>query len=175
MKIICPDPDNFSSKAKFFLKNKFNLTLCSPSEFLNHNSLADFDCLLIRFNTIVDENILNKLQNLQYILCPTTGLDHIDIDIAKKRRIKIISLKGDIEFLRSITSTAELAFLLILSSSRKINVSFNDASKLLKTEKNKLVDELKTIGKETGGDKMKKLKILGKLLNILGINKPVSF
>jgi len=58
---------------------------------------------------------------------------------------------------------------------KKIDVSFNDASKLLKTEKNKLVDELKTIGKETGGDKMKKLKILGKLLNIIGINKPVSF
>ncbi len=46
---------------------------------------------------------------------------------------------------------------------------------ILKTEKNKLVEELKTIGKETGGDKMKKLKILGKLLNILGIKKPVSF
>ena len=58
---------------------------------------------------------------------------------------------------------------------KKIDTSFNDASKLLKTEKNKLVEELKTIGKETGGDKMKKLKILGKLLNILGIKKPVSF
>ena len=58
---------------------------------------------------------------------------------------------------------------------KKIDTSFIDASKLLKTEKNKLVEELKTIGKETGGDKMKKLKILGKLLNILGIKKPVSF
>ena len=58
---------------------------------------------------------------------------------------------------------------------KKIDISFNDASKLLKTEKNKLVEELKTIGKETGGDKMKKLKILGKLLNILGIKKPISF
>jgi len=58
---------------------------------------------------------------------------------------------------------------------KKIDTSFNDASKLLKTEKNKLAEELKTIGKETGGDKMKKLKILGKLLNILGIKKPVSF
>ena len=58
---------------------------------------------------------------------------------------------------------------------KKIDTSFNDASKLLKTEKNKLVEELKTIGKETGGDKMKKLKILGKLLNILGLKKPVSF
>ena len=58
---------------------------------------------------------------------------------------------------------------------KKIDTSFIDASKLLKTEKNKLVEELKTVGKETGGDKMKKLKILGKLLNILGIKKPVSF
>jgi len=58
---------------------------------------------------------------------------------------------------------------------KKIDTSFSDASKLLKTEKNKLAEELKTIGKETGGDKMKKLKILGKLLNILGIKKPVSF
>ena len=58
---------------------------------------------------------------------------------------------------------------------KKIDLSFNEASKLLKTEKNKLADELKTVGKKTSGDKMKKLKILGKLLNILGINKPVSF
>jgi len=58
---------------------------------------------------------------------------------------------------------------------KKIDVSFSEASKLLKTDKNRLVEELKTVGKETGGDKMKKLKILGKLLNILGIKKPVSF
>ena len=58
---------------------------------------------------------------------------------------------------------------------KKIDLSFNEASKLLKTEKDKLADELKTVGKKTSGDKMKKLKILGKLLNILGINKPVSF
>ena len=58
---------------------------------------------------------------------------------------------------------------------QKIDESFKDAAKLLKTDKNKLVEELKLVGKETGGDKMKKLKILGKLLNILGIKKPVNF
>ena len=58
---------------------------------------------------------------------------------------------------------------------KKIDLSFNEASKLLKTEKDKLADELKIVGKNTSGDKMKKLKILGKLLNILGLNKPVSF
>ena len=58
---------------------------------------------------------------------------------------------------------------------KKIDSSFFEAAQLLKTDKNKLANELKEVGKETGGDKMKKLKIIGKLLNILGIKKPVSF
>jgi hypothetical protein len=58
---------------------------------------------------------------------------------------------------------------------KKIDSSFAEAAQLLKTDKNKLANELKEVGKETGGDKMKKLKIIGKLLNILGIKKPVSF
>ena len=85
------------------------------------------------------------------------------------------------EFSKRFGENANKAIsLLKISSARdmldkKIETSFFEASKLLKTEKNRLVEELKTVGKETGGDKMKKLKILGKLLNILGIKKPVSF
>ena len=58
---------------------------------------------------------------------------------------------------------------------KKIDTSFSEAAQLLKTEKNKLSEELKKVGKKTGGDRMKKLRVLGKLLNILGIKKPVSF
>ena len=126
MKILCPDPKNFSNAAINFLQKKFDLTLCTPDEFLALNSLNEFDCLLTRFNTIIDKKVLNKLQHLKYILCPTTGLDHIDVNSAEKRGIKIISLKGDVDFLKSITSTAELAFLLILSSVRKVNVAFDE-------------------------------------------------
>ena len=58
---------------------------------------------------------------------------------------------------------------------KKIDSSFTEAAQLLKTEKNKLAEELKKVGKKTSGDRMKKLRVLGKLLNILGIKKPVSF
>ena len=58
---------------------------------------------------------------------------------------------------------------------KKIDTSFSEAAQLLKTEKNKLSEELKKVGKKTSGDRMKKLRVLGKLLNILGIKKPVSF
>ncbi len=58
---------------------------------------------------------------------------------------------------------------------KKIEISFAEAAQLLKSDKNKLSDELKLVGKETSGNKMKKLKTIGRLLNILGIKKPVSF
>ena len=58
---------------------------------------------------------------------------------------------------------------------KKVEESFFEATKLLKTDKSKLVNELKSVGKQTGGEKIKKLEILGKLLNILGEKKPVSF
>ena len=58
---------------------------------------------------------------------------------------------------------------------KKIQMSFAEAAQLLKSDKNKLSDELKLVGKETSGNKMKKLKTIGRLLNLLGIKKPASF
>ena len=58
---------------------------------------------------------------------------------------------------------------------KKIATSFSEAAQLLKTEKNRLSEELKMVGKKTSGDRMKKLKTVGRLLNILGIKKPVNF
>jgi hypothetical protein len=101
----------------------------------------------------------------------------LDIYLSDKKFSKV---EQD-EFANRFGEKAKKAISLLKMSSakdmldKKIDVSFSEASKLLKTEKNRLVEELKTVGKETGGDKMKKLKILGKLLNILGIKKPVSF
>jgi len=101
----------------------------------------------------------------------------LDIYLSDKKFSKV----EQNEFSKRFGENANKAIsLLKISSARdmldkKIETSFFEASKLLKTEKNRLVEELKTVGKETGGDKMKKLKILGKLLNILGIKKPVSF
>lgn len=85
------------------------------------------------------------------------------------------------EFINRFGEKAKKAIsLLKISNARsildkKIEVSFSEAAQLLKSDKNKLSDELKLVGKETSGNKMKKLKTIGRLLNILGIKKPVSF
>ncbi len=57
---------------------------------------------------------------------------------------------------------------------KKVETSFTDASNLLKTDKNLLISELKKIGEDMEGNKIKKLETLGRLLSFLGHDKPVS-
>ena len=56
----------------------------------------------------------------EVIATPTTGLTHIDTEYAESRGIHIVSLKGDYEFLKGVTATAELAWGLVLSVARRI-------------------------------------------------------
>ena len=58
--------------------------------------------------------------NLKCITTASTGTIHIDMDYAKKKNINIINLSREIEVLERITSTAEHAFLLMLSGIRNI-------------------------------------------------------
>ena len=57
---------------------------------------------------------------------------------------------------------------------KKVETSFTDASNLLKTDKNMLISELKKIGEDMEGNKIKKLETLGRLLSFLGHDKPVT-
>ncbi len=74
----------------------------------------------------VDRNVLESFHNLKIISTNTTGNDHIDEKECEKRGIRIVSLKGEVEFLESITSTAEHTIGLILALLRKIPWAFED-------------------------------------------------
>ena len=58
---------------------------------------------------------------------------------------------------------------------RKVENSFQEASHLLKKDKNILISELKRLGNSSEGDKIKKLESLSKLFNFLGERKPTTF
>lgn len=57
---------------------------------------------------------------LKVIVTPTTGLNHIDLCEANRRGITILSLKGEIEFLRNMRATAEYTVGLMLALLRAI-------------------------------------------------------
>lgn len=62
--------------------------------------------------------------DLKVIASNTTGTPHIDVEYAEQRGIKVVSLKGETEFLSDITPTAELTWALILGVVRRIPWAF---------------------------------------------------
>lgn len=77
----------------------------------------------------LDKRLLKEAKNLKLIVTTSTGTNHIDCLYARRRNIKIISLKDDLEVLRYLTATAELAFGLTLAIVRNIVPSFLDIRK----------------------------------------------
>ena len=84
--------------------------------------------LWTHFEPITAES-LAQLDGLRVIVCPATGLDHIDLEACEERGIAVLSLQGETEFLRTIPSTAEHTWALILALVRRIPWAFDDVRK----------------------------------------------
>jgi len=154
MRVLCPEPESFSVKGLNYLKSFSNLVekKLTQSEF--EKIAHEFDAVLIRFNTKVDYKILNPSSNIKAIISPTTGLDHIDMDLATRSNVKVFHLKGQTNFLKTVSATAELTIALMLSIFRKIPDSFYSVKK-----------------GEWNSESFKGNEIYGKTLGIIGYGR----
>jgi D-3-phosphoglycerate dehydrogenase len=82
------------------------------------------EILFIRLKYFIGKNVLDHATKLKYICTPTTGLNHIDLKECKDRGIKIISLKGESDFLSTIRATPEHTLGLVLSLLRNYKKTF---------------------------------------------------
>ncbi|WP_341884182.1 NAD(P)-dependent oxidoreductase [Synechococcus sp. UW140] len=68
----------------------------------------------IGVHEIIDDKYLSNFPNLRYLLCPATGLNHIQQGLLSTRGIKLYSLRDCMDEIKTTTSTTELTFMLIL-------------------------------------------------------------
>ena len=122
MQIGILEPDNFSEKTIDKLKNLGIVELFDEKNI--DNFLINKNIIFIRLKYFIGKNFLDKSKKIQYICTPTTGNNHIDTSEAKKRKIKIISLKDEQEFLYTIRATPEHTFGLVLSLLRNYKYAF---------------------------------------------------
>jgi D-3-phosphoglycerate dehydrogenase / 2-oxoglutarate reductase len=126
IKILCPEPESFSRNGLDYARS-FSYLLDKKLNQEEFEKIAPkFDAVLVRFNTRIDASILNPQSSIKAVISPTTGLDHINLELAKKNGVKVFHLRGQKEFLRGISATAELTIGLMLSILRKIPQSFSD-------------------------------------------------
>ena len=123
-----------------------------PKELLLN--IPEYDGYFASLHVRVTEEVIHAAAKLRAIATPSTGTDHIDIDYAENKGVSIISLKHETEFLESITSTAEMAWALLLAVIRKLPWSFDAAKR-----------------GEWARDRFRGYQLAGKTLGILGYGR----
>jgi D-3-phosphoglycerate dehydrogenase len=88
---------------------------------------ADQDVLIVRLGLRVNASVLAAASTLRYVVTPTTGLDHIDLQAAQARGIEVLSLKGERQFLDQVFATAEHTLALMFALLRRIPAAFESA------------------------------------------------
>ena len=129
----------FISHNEFGIANQTDLTVHLESNL--------YDIIFTRLGFYLDEKALSNQTQLKYIVTPTTGLNHINLDYTNKKSIRVISLKGESLFLNEIQSTSEHVWALILSLTKNI-INQSNRTKNLKWGKEDKSMELngRTIG-----------------------------
>jgi D-3-phosphoglycerate dehydrogenase len=111
--------EDLYSKLQLNRKIKKKIYFLNKKNFNKKNAFL-VEAIYSRFQYNLNQKFLSKFKNLKYILTNVTGLDKVDLVYAKKKKIKVFSLKNKTQFLKKISSTAEFTFALILALVRKI-------------------------------------------------------
>lgn len=84
------------------------------------DAVARARVLVVRLGHQIDDEVLAAGGGLQYLASPTTGTDHIDLVAAEARGIRVVTLRGEVEFLSSVRATPEHTWALLLALVRKL-------------------------------------------------------
>lgn len=121
---LLTEPDLFKPILNDFAEIPFECFLepiSSEVELCKFATSRSINIVFTKLGLPISKYVFDSCKFLSIVATPTTGLDHIDIEGASQSRVKIISLRGETEFLSSITSTAEHAWALLLNASRDIS------------------------------------------------------
>jgi D-3-phosphoglycerate dehydrogenase / 2-oxoglutarate reductase len=120
MRILNLEPDNYSAEARAILSN-IAVVDDGPMDGTElMRRVGDFEALIVRFGHRIDRSVLEAGRKLRAIACAATGTDHIDAEAAAARGIQVISLRGETEFLRGISASAECGWGLLLALMRRL-------------------------------------------------------
>ena len=92
----------------------------SWDEFEKEGSFPNVQVLIVRLKRKIDSKVLDKFPDLKIVVSATTGHDHLDLDEFDTRGVQLISLRKHKEFLKTIPSTAEHTWALLMSVIRNI-------------------------------------------------------
>lgn len=129
LKILNTIGEGFDPAAKEILNKIGKVDYIVPKQSELKEKIKDYDMVLCGLGLTFNAEVISGTKKLKSITTATTGLDHIDLKTAEKHGVRVLSLKGEDEFLNGITGTAELALGLMISLARHIPSSITSVLK----------------------------------------------
>ncbi len=154
MKILNTLGESYPRVALDIVKELGEVDFKNPSQAELASMIGDYDAAVIGLGLVFNKEILEKAGRLKVIATATTGLDHIDLATAASRGVEVLSLRGEDEFLTTITGTSELAFGLLINLLRFLPTAFESVKK-----------------NEWDRDRFRGHNLYGKTLGILGMGR----
>ena len=108
--------------------NKHQLINIKPERDIAIKEIVDSDAYLASAAIQIDEDFLKHANNLKIIGSPSTGTDHMDLNLIKNKGICCYDISKEFDLINSFTATSELVFTLLLSVIRKIIPASQDAN-----------------------------------------------
>ena len=154
----------FSAPHSFLgeLKEKYNSIL--PTDFYemwDRSDLNSSDKLQVWIvnpgqKFVIDKDIIKLFPNLELIITPSTGKNHIDEQHCKSHRIAVHSLLDVRDTLGTITASSEFTFLLILNALRRSDFAVKEVAE------NRWRDN---------EEKLRGYELCGKSIGIIGLGR----
>ncbi len=111
---------NYQPKNLQLLDKKFNVTTLPDPTHDKPQKLKEAEVILAPLGYYLGQEKIDSSPKLKVIGSNTTGHPHIDVDYAQKKGIRVVTLKEEHAFLKTITPTAELTWGLIIALTRNI-------------------------------------------------------
>ncbi|MBU4277690.1 MAG: hydroxyacid dehydrogenase [Proteobacteria bacterium] len=125
LRILNIEPQDYSDAARRVLQGLGELVEEPLGRDQLPAGLPGFQVLITRLGHKIDGEVLRAGRDLRCVVSATTGLDHIDLEAAADLGIKVLSLRGEWEFLETVTATAEHTWGLLLALVRRLPAAFD--------------------------------------------------
>ncbi|HEY0970476.1 MAG TPA: NAD(P)-dependent oxidoreductase [Gemmatimonadales bacterium] len=119
-RVLVAEAAGFSPAAVALLESAADVELADLDRPGLLRATRDADVLWVRLRHRIDSEVMGAGQRLRAIVTPTTGLNHIDLAEAARRDVRVLSLRGEAEFLRDVRATAEHTIGLLLALLRRL-------------------------------------------------------
>ena len=102
------------------LTDHWNLVSVPPIRELVFSEMSTAFAYISSASLQVEKDFIDASPLLKVIASPSTGKDHIDVELLKSRGIVLLDISKEFELLDEFTATSELAFTLLLALVRNL-------------------------------------------------------